>query len=369
MKLSLIARGTAALCLIGAIAMVGGPHQAQARIPSDEPVTPRETASIVEAGLKQAARENGTSIEDVSAMLASRVKINLLFTTLAENPNFSSIELRYNPARVAVFGIRNINLPSTVGGLPVEFFQTRLSASELQPSLLRAIEVTGGHSASYSASDGWIDVFTEDVFGSSNRSAVAGLTQLRFTVSEKPRLESLSGGEELSGGCTSAFSVGGAMITAGHCSANGSGTQTLWSGGSEAHGSVTAQNCENDIQVYSGAPQNSVRGTAIYGSYPVFNGDILWKYGRMTGWTSGTVFSYPFAYSQVGGDCDGTVTTIGLRLVGASSIPGDSGGPYVQYAANYAYAVAVGIHSASLGNVPIGVNVQIATGSVGVSIP
>jgi hypothetical protein len=160
-------------------------------------------------------------------------------------------------------------------------------------------------------------------------------------------LDAAEGGRTVTGnGCTSGFRMNGHRIsTANHC-------DDVWGDVNGTAVTHRSNKCSIDNQWGSASSIGlTIRGyffSGIQGN-PSAN-SLVWKYGRMTGWTYG----YRRDYANAGISCDVLVFKYNGGTI--QSVSGDSGGPYVTFSgSNY---IPRGTHRGSGGSfihsIPIG---------------
>jgi hypothetical protein len=333
-------RSSVAVPLLIAIAGLGFALPAHARIPEDRdrsvarPPLVRPDLAL-DLKLKQgAARDVGTTVEEIEHSKRLTVPIVQLVKDLIPNPAFVEVQLRYNPIRLAILMTEKQVIQTSLD-IPVSVEVVPRSKNEMDEKVGSALKKGKGFRARADYVRGVVVITTDKPEKDKQKDADGDEFELGATP--KP---AASGGEQLlinGTYCTSGFRVNGnAIITAGHCR-NAAGTIYPFTGGTQSIDAASNENCSVDAQTHTviGASEPTVRGRSMGGTAAPFYGMYIEKYGRTTGWTSSSVTSTSTAWSYpvhavddpARSDCEG-VTIYGFAT-GTPVAGGDSGGPII----------------------------------------
>ncbi len=277
-------------------------------------------ASDDEAIVSELAQKSGKRIEDVRSRIKASGDAEKIKPKVVGDDAFAEIEVTDTGIVVKTStGKAFDNLPKISSKTTFRKVPFSLKALQAATESVAEQKIPGIHSIALDIDNGALIVKTETPL--KNRIETQGV-RYSVVVEAAPVPTSVQGGEHPTT-CTTGFSFYPDLVsTASHC--GWSYSIDKYTGGTESV-SPYAEYCYSETQLMS-APGDSVaqvRGNVIKGSGSFANGEFYYRYGKMTGWTSGTAGGWVY-YTMAGAtDCNGVGYWL-IQLNGPAAIGGDA---------------------------------------------
>ncbi len=277
------------------------------------------------------ANLEGRTVQQVQGRIAVFNVLSKAMASLRSDPAFAGIDPSGAvPTILTTTGLRPTDTPATAESsgatIKIPVRKVQFSLAELNDSAARAGDFPGVHGVEIDQARNAIVLRIRSEQAVSRVSFRELMVPYSAAVFVEPKSATLQGGEHQAV-CTSGFSFYPDLVsTASHCPAGAS--QERHTGGSEPIGNYQ-EYCYAETQLSTtGGAVGEARGNVIKGSGDTVNGEYVYLYGKVTGWTWGYTGNYVSYTMSPGYDCAGTSYSL-IQITGgtAATFQGDSGGP------------------------------------------